>query len=119
MNNDLRRLSRKDLLEILVNQSKKIDELTKELEKANKKLEDKNISIKESGSLAEAALKLNNIFTDADNACKDYIDNIKTLNNKLEKKLAKLEVKKQTKKTKTSVKKSASSKTKSKAKSKR
>ena len=86
---ELRRMSRKDLLEVLIRQSKKIDELTLELDKTKKELEDKNIDIKESGSLAEASLKLNKIFNDADLAAKQYIENIKKLNDKLEKEAAK------------------------------
>lgn len=108
MNKELKRMSRKDLLEILVNQSKKIDELTDELEKTKKKLEDKSITIKESGSLAEASLKLNKVFEDADNAAKQYIENIAALNERLFKELEKKEnktTKKVVKKTKKTVRK--------------
>lgn len=87
MNKELKRLSRKDLLEILVNQSKKIDSLTSELEEANKKLENRSINISESGSIAEASLRLNDVFKNADEAAKQYIDNIVELKEKLEKEL--------------------------------
>lgn len=97
MNKELKRMSRKDLLEILVNQSKKIDELTKELDETKEKLEDKKIVISESGSLAEASLRLNKIFEDADNAAKQYLDNIASLNEKLEKELESKAEKKTTK----------------------
>ena len=70
-------MSRKELLVLLVLQSKKIDELEKELSKAIKSLNDKQIIIKESGSIAEASLKLNNIFKVAQQAADQYLDNIK------------------------------------------
>lgn len=75
----LKRMSRKDLLELLVLQSKKIDELTSELEKTKKLLLSKQITIKESGSIAEASLKLNKIFEDAQLAANQYLENIKRI----------------------------------------
>lgn len=87
MNKDLKRLSRKDLLQILINQNNKIDELTLELDETKKKLEDKEIIINESGSLAEASLKLSKIFESADASAKLYLDNISKLKENLEKKI--------------------------------
>lgn len=75
----LKRMSRKDLLEILVLQSKKIDELTKELNKTKELLTTKQIIISESGSIAEASLKLNNIFETAQLAANQYLENIKRI----------------------------------------
>ena len=62
---DLRKFKRKDLLELLLKQATRIKELEDEIIEINKELESKKINIKESGSIAEAALKLNNIFEDA------------------------------------------------------
>lgn len=73
----LRKLSRKDLLEIILMQNKKIDNLEIELENTKKQLNDKNILIKESGSIAEAALKLNHIFELAQKAADEYLANVK------------------------------------------
>ena len=72
-----KRMSRKDLLELLVIQSKKIDDLEEKLKKTNELLEDKRIIIKESGSIAEAALKLNKIFEIAQTTADQYLDSIK------------------------------------------
>lgn len=74
-----KRMSRKDLLELLVLQSKKIDTLQEELKKANKLLHDKQIIIAESGSIAEASLKLNKVFEVAQNAANQYLDSIKKI----------------------------------------
>ena len=75
----LKRMSRKDLLEILVLQSKKIDKLTKELNQTRELLKSKQIMISESGSIAEASLKLNKIFEIAQLAANQYLDNIKRI----------------------------------------
>jgi len=73
----MEKMSKKDLLEILVLQSKKIDDLENKLKTLTEELNDKKINIKNSGTLAEACLKLNKIFEDADKAAKLYLDNIK------------------------------------------
>jgi hypothetical protein len=74
---ELRKLSRKDLLEMLLEQTKRAEQLQEQLDKKNKELEDKRIIIENSSSLAEAALKLNGIFEAAQRAADDYLYNIK------------------------------------------
>jgi light-regulated signal transduction histidine kinase (bacteriophytochrome) len=76
---NLQRLSRKELLSIMISQGKEIDSLKEELRQANEKLQQRDICIRESGSIAEAALKLNNIFQDAEMASKQYLDSIKAM----------------------------------------
>ena len=61
-NNELKGLSRKELLEILLEQTKRIEELEVLLKESEKKIESKRISLEQTGSLAEAALKLSDIF---------------------------------------------------------
>lgn len=77
--NSLKKMSKKDLLELLVLQSKKIDKLTNELKETKELLLSKEIIIKESGSIAEASLKLNKIFEDAQLAADQYLENIKRI----------------------------------------
>ena len=74
---ELRKLQKMELLEILVDQRKRIDELEKELAEAKEKLEDREIKIKNSGSLAEASMRLTNIFEEAQKAVDLYTNNIK------------------------------------------
>ena len=62
MNNNLKKLNRKQLLEILLEQTKRIEELEVELQKTKDKLKDKNVKINNVGSLAEASLILSDIF---------------------------------------------------------
>ena len=76
-NKEFRKLKRKDLLEILLEQTKRIEELEIELDNANKQLANRKLSIKNIGSLAEASLALSNIFKSADEAANIYIENIK------------------------------------------
>ena len=72
-----KRMSRKDLLELLVIQSEKIDELESELKRVNDLLNDKEIKISKAGSIAEAALQLNGVFEAAEKAVGQYLDNVK------------------------------------------
>ena len=74
----LKQLSRSDLLEMLLNLSKENEQLRQELQQATSKLEDRTIAAEKSGSLAEAALKLNGVFQAAQAACDQYRWNIQT-----------------------------------------
>ncbi len=77
---ELRKLKRIEILELLLEQSKENERLRAEIAAVNKKLEDKEIAIKESGSIAEAALKLNGIFEAAQKAADQYLENLKLQN---------------------------------------
>ena len=64
-NNNLKKLKRKDLLEVLLLQNTKIKTLEEELETVKEKLSKKQIILSEAGSIAEASIKLNKIFETA------------------------------------------------------
>lgn len=74
---ELRKLRRDDLLQILINQQRQNDELSAELKKAQESLEQKRIAIVESGSIAEAALKLNGVFEAAQSAADQYLTQVR------------------------------------------
>ena len=76
---ELRKLKRVELLEILYEQEKEIERLNGELSAVREELEDKNIKIAESGSIAEACLKLTNIFDEAQKAADQYLLNIRNI----------------------------------------
>jgi hypothetical protein len=76
----LRRLSRTELLEILVEQGRQIEELQKQLADAKEQLEAREIKIANAGSMAEAALKLNHVFEDIEAAGKQYLYNLEQMN---------------------------------------
>ena len=74
---ELRKLRRDDLLQILINQQRQLDELSAALEKSEQALARREIAVKESGSLAEAALRLNNVFESAQAAAEQYEQELK------------------------------------------
>ncbi len=81
---ELKKLSREELLEMLLKQTKKVEELEAQLDKVKKQLEDKNIKVAKAGSVAEAALQLNGVFEAAQNAADQYLINIRNLWKKTE-----------------------------------
>lgn len=70
----LKRSSRMELLELLSRQMELNSKLQEENEQLKKELEDRTIRIENSGTLAEAALKLSGIFEAADKAAKIYLE---------------------------------------------
>ena len=80
----LRKISKKELLEILLEQAKRIEELEMELSNTQKKLDSKIIDISSTGSLAEAVLKLNGIFEKAQETADQYLMNVKEKCTKIE-----------------------------------
>jgi len=82
----LKKISKKELLEILLAQAKKIDELETELKEVKEELNSRRIEIKKSGSIAEAALKLNGIFELAQKTADEYVENVKERCKQLEEK---------------------------------
>lgn len=76
---ELRRLSRSDLLELLLIQRKENEKLRALLDQAEARLADRKIQIDKAGSLAEASLQLSGIFNAAQESCQYYLDNIQQL----------------------------------------
>lgn len=74
---ELKRLSRADLLEMLVELKKENDNLTVQLESARNDLKDRKIKLSKAGSIAEAALRLNDVFEAADRAAAQYLENVR------------------------------------------
>ena len=74
---ELRRLSRMDLLEMLLEQSKEVERLQQELAEARQQLEERRIMTEEAGSIAEAALRINRVFEAAQAAADQYLENIR------------------------------------------
>lgn len=74
--NSLRKLSRLEILELFLKQSEELEKTKEELRLAKLELEERKIVIAESGSIAEAALKLSGIFEVAQKAADDYLHNL-------------------------------------------
>lgn len=84
-NNLLKKMRRKELLEILLEQTKRIEKLEAKLTESDKQLEARKISYRDEGSLADASLKLTDIFKNADEAISIYKLNIEESLKKKEK----------------------------------
>ena len=76
---ELRRLSRADLLELLLAQRRENEQLRCMLDQTQSQLADRTIKIDNAETLAEASLQLSGIFTAAQDACQYYVDNIQQL----------------------------------------
>ena len=76
---ELRRLSRRELLEMLITRTMENERLTEELQQARKELSDRKFIQEHTGSMAEAALQLNGVFEAADRAAKQYLENIRRM----------------------------------------
>lgn len=81
---ELQKLSRKDLLQMLVAQSKQMQTLEENYAAAQAALEDRAIRLERSGSIAEAALQLNGVFEAAQAACQQYTQSIALLSQEQE-----------------------------------
>lgn len=68
----MKRMSRIELLELLVAQMEENEQLKKENEDLKAKLEHRKLVLENSGTLAEAALQLTRIFEEADQAIEIY-----------------------------------------------
>lgn len=76
---ELRRLSRAELLEMLLEQAEENRKLRQRLDEAERALEDRRITVARAGSLAEASLQLNQVFAVADRAARQYVENVQRL----------------------------------------
>lgn len=80
----LRKASRADLLGILLEQRKENEALRQQISEMQVQLQQRQITIDQSGTLAEAALKLSGIFDAAETACQYYSENIRNLSGRQE-----------------------------------
>ena len=77
---ELKRLSRSELLEMLIAQASENEKLKQELEDARTALQDRSIAIDNAGSIAEASLQLNGVFEAAQAAAEQDLVNIRRVN---------------------------------------
>lgn len=80
---ELRKLNRYELLEMLLAQGKKLERLERELAEANERLAQRQQIAATSGTMAEAAMRLNRVFEAADSAAKEYLSNMELIANSL------------------------------------
>ncbi|MBR4309361.1 MAG: hypothetical protein IKT58_07175 [Oscillospiraceae bacterium] len=73
---ELKNLSRGDLLEMLIMQTDRVERMEVELAEAKQRAETRDIIIAKSGTLAEAAMRINEVWQAADKAAAQYLSNI-------------------------------------------
>ena len=81
---EFRRLRRGDLIEIIYDLQKEQLRLKQENDVLRERLSQRTICLKESGSIAEAALRLNHIFENAQAAADQYLASVKALHGGVE-----------------------------------
>ena len=81
---EFKRLNRAQLIEIIYQLQLQIDKLNEEKQELESKLKDKRLRLKSVGNIAEAALEINNCFRSAQNAAKQYLNEIKVIREETE-----------------------------------
>ena len=81
---ELKRLSRAELLEMLLAQAEENEKLKTRLGEMQTRLDNRQIMLAEAGSIAEAALQLNGVFQAAESAAAQYLENIRRLSSEKE-----------------------------------
>ena len=75
----LRKLRRSDLFELLVEQTKEIEELQNQVKELEGKLESRELEVTDAGSIAEAVLAISKVFEEAQAATDTYLYNVKRM----------------------------------------
>ena len=73
---ELKKLNRTELLELLLSKTTEVEKLNSEIFKLQTELEEKNIKMRTTGSIAEASLKLNGVFEAAQKAADQYLESV-------------------------------------------
>lgn len=81
---DFKRLGKGDLIEIIYQLKKNEEELRQKLDETEAQLKERNYKIENAGSIAEAALELNEVFASAQKAADEYLEQIHADNAGLE-----------------------------------
>ena len=91
MDKELKKLSRMELLEMLLAQTKRVEELEKKLAKAEQQLQDRRIDMANAGSLAEMSAKMSGLFEVAQETADLYLENIRRMEADARKRLKKVD----------------------------
>lgn len=81
---ELRKLGKSELVNRVEELNKEVEMLKEQLGAAENKLNSREIELKEAGSIAEASLRINGVFEAAQEAAKQYLENIKNLSGQQE-----------------------------------
>ncbi|MCF0136163.1 MAG: hypothetical protein HUJ69_07050 [Lachnospiraceae bacterium] len=86
MENEFRRMSRKDLVQIISQLREKNESLEDQLDAVKEQLEDKRLHMENVGSIAEAVLSINGVLEAAQAAADQYLEEVHAMNASSEKK---------------------------------
>lgn len=81
--NPLRKLSKLQLLELLAQQERELQALRQELAEKEEALQNRVLQMEEAGSIAEAALRLNDVFEAAQRAADQYLESLRNRTERL------------------------------------
>ena len=73
---ELKKLSRADLLQLLLDERRENERLQLKLKETEEKLSERTIAIDEAGSIAQAVMQLNGVFKAAEAAASQYVENV-------------------------------------------
>lgn len=76
---ELKKLRRRDLLELLVQQTEDNERLQAKIDELTAQLENKNLTVEKAGSLADALTEINGMFKTADDTAKQYLENARMM----------------------------------------
>lgn len=81
---ELKRLSRKELLQMMLLQAEENERLREELEQLKTQLNETEITAKQAGSIAEAAMEIHKVFDAAQAAANTYLHSIQQMQSRQE-----------------------------------
>lgn len=79
MKGDLRHMGRRDLLRLLLEVQQENETLRQQIDTLRAESAEKLLEMQQLGSIAEAAMKLNHVFEDAQRAADMYVANAKAM----------------------------------------
>lgn len=85
IDNELKKLSRADLMQMVLVLTRENDALRAQVAETEKALQSRELQIAQAGSLAEAAAQVSGLFAAADEACRLYLENIQRRGREMEK----------------------------------
>lgn len=89
VNKELKRLSRRELVDIIYQLKKNEQDLQEEIDGLKKQLEDKHLKISNAGSIADAAVNVTDMFATAQKTADLYLQEIAVMKSETEKECAK------------------------------
>lgn len=76
---ELRKMNRAELIEIIYALQQREQSLQQQIDSLEKQLAEKKIILKEAGNIAEAALRLNDVFAAAQAAADQYVRSVRAM----------------------------------------